>query len=64
MANGQQPKTDQDKGSQRERAWRLFLTRVLSLEPGIYEITLAISNDDGVLLGGIDKKAAKVERWG
>lgn len=49
--------------SRRELAWERFLLRVLSLDSGMYTITLAIDDRDGILLGSVENRG-KVERWG
>lgn len=39
------------------------MLRLLSLEPGMYVISLAIDDKEGYLVGSIECKG-KVERWG
>lgn len=49
--------------SKRQLAWEKLMLRLLSLEPGMYSISLAIDDREGFLLGSIECKG-KVERWG
>ena len=49
--------------SKRQLAWERLMLRLLSLEPGMYSISLAIDDKEGYLLGSIECKG-KVERWG
>ena len=49
--------------SRRELAWERLMLRLLSLEPGMYTISLAIDDKEGYLVGIIECKG-KVERWG
>lgn len=49
--------------SRRQQAWERLMLRLLSLEPGMYSISLAIDDKEGYLLGSIECKG-KVERWG
>ena len=39
------------------------MLRMLSLEPGMYTISLAIDDKEGFLVGSIENRG-KVERWG
>jgi hypothetical protein len=52
----------QGKG-RRQLAWEKFMLRMLSLEPGMYTISLAIDDKEGFLVGSIENRG-KVERWG
>ncbi len=54
--------TTQGKG-RRQLAWEKFMLRMLSLEPGMYTISLAIDDKEGFLVGSIENRG-KVERWG
>ncbi len=56
-SNGQPAK------SRRQLAWEKLMLRLLSLEPGMYSISLAIDTKDGFLLGSVERKG-DVERWG
>jgi len=47
----------------RQLAWEKFMLRMLSLEPGMYTISLAIDDKEGFLVGSIENRG-KVERWG
>ena len=49
--------------SRRQLAWEKLMLRLLSLEPGMYSISLAIDAKEGFLLGSIERKG-EVERWG
>lgn len=49
--------------SRRQLAWERLMLRLLSLEPGMYVISLAIDDKEGYLVGSIECKG-KVERWG
>lgn len=49
--------------SKRQLAWEKLMLRLLSLEPGMYSISLAIDAREGFLLGSIERKG-EVERWG
>jgi hypothetical protein len=49
--------------SKRQLAWERLMLRLLSLEPGMYSISLAIDDKEGYLVGSIEYKG-KVERWG
>ena len=49
--------------SRRQLAWERFMLRMLSLEPGMYTISLAIDDKEGYLVGSIENRG-KVERWG
>jgi hypothetical protein len=49
--------------SRRQLAWERLMLRLLSLEPGMYTISLAIDDKEGYLVGSIECKG-KVERWG
>jgi hypothetical protein len=42
--------------SEREMAWEKLMLRLLSLEPGIYSITLVVDQTNGLLLGAVDPR--------
>jgi hypothetical protein len=49
--------------SRRQLAWEKLMLRLLSLEPGMYSIQLAIDDKEGYIVGSIEHRG-KVERWG
>lgn len=60
VTTGQVPMSNK---SRRQLAWEKLMLRLLSLEPGMYEIALAIDKSEGFLLGSIERKG-EVERFG